>query len=108
MIYMYIFLAIAMFIVIRFCRKKSRIILIILIAVATIYCIMLSVEIHKISEFKEPVFAVEKYKDNDVIEQTTIYKGIGYRIKIVRSLKEDTTLEIAMYIGNKCIAAAIQ
>ena len=49
-------LLIAMVLVVKFCKKTLKIVLSIIIILATIYSVMISIDINRVESFREPIF----------------------------------------------------
>ena len=81
MIGIFIILLLAMFLVIKFCKKTLKIVLSIIIVIVTLYCIILSIDISRVDSFREPVFAI-KLKETDLTYKTIVYQGLGYKVNI--------------------------
>ena len=107
MIGIFLLLLIAMFLVVKFCKKTLKIILCIMIILATLYSIVISIDINRVESFRGPIFNISCYEETGLIE----YKGIGYRT-IVRygytANNEKKINSIEMYMFDKCIAGAIE
>ena len=107
MIGVFVLLLIAMFLVVKFCKKTLKIILSIMIILATLYSVVISIDINRVESFREPIFNIGWYEETGLIE----YKGIGYRT-IVRygytANNEKKISSIEMYMFDKCIAGAIE
>ena len=107
MIGIFLLLLIAMFLVVKFCKKTLKIILSIMIILATLYSVVISIDINRVESFREPIFNIGWYEETGLIE----YKGIGYRT-IVRygytANNEKKINSIEMYMFDKCIAGAIE
>lgn len=48
-------LLIAMVLVVKFCKKTLKIVLSIIIILATIYSVMISIDINRVESFREPI-----------------------------------------------------
>ena len=107
MIGIFILLLIAMLLVVKFCKRTLKIVLSIIIILATIYSVILSIDMNRVNSFREPIFNIGWYEETGLIE----YKGIGYRT-VVRygytTNEEKKISSIEMYMFNKCIAGAIE
>ena len=107
MIGIFVLLFIAMFLVVKFCKKTLKIILSIMIILATLYCVIISIDMNRVGSFREPIFNIGWYEETGLIE----YKGIGYRTIVkygytVNNEKKISSIE--MYMFDKCIAGAIE
>lgn len=107
MLWIFILLIIAMLLVVKFCKKTLKIVLSIIIVLITLYCIIISIDMNRVNSFREPIFAISKQEDNLSIK-TIIYRGLGYKIKIVKNVTTDKTIKIEMYMFGKVIAGAIE
>lgn len=107
MIGIFILLLIAMLLVVKFCKKTLKIVLSIIIILATIYSVMLSIDMNRVNSFREPIFNVGWYEETGMIE----YKGLGYRTVVRYGYTTNNVKkiqQIEMYIFDKCIAGAIE
>ena len=107
MIGIFALLLVAMFFVIKFCKKTLKIVLSIIIILATLYCVMISIDMYRVESFREPIFNIGWYEETGLIE----YKGIGYRTIVkygYTANNEKKINSIEMYMFDKCIAGAIE
>jgi len=107
MIGIFILLFIAMLLVVKFCKKTLKTVLAIIIILATLYSVILSIDINRVGSFREPIFNIGWYEETGLIE----YKGIGYRTVVkygYTSNDEKKITSIEMYMFGKCIAGAIE
>ena len=107
MIGIFLLLLIAMFLVVKFCKKTLKIILSIMIILATLYSVIISIDINRVESFREPIFNIAWYEETGLIE----YKGIGYRTIVkygYTANNEKKISSIEMYMFDKCIAGAIE
>lgn len=107
MIVIFILLIIAMFLVIKFCKKTLKIVLSIVIILATLYSVTISIDISRVESFREPIFNIGYYEETGLIE----YKGIGYRTIVKYGYTDNDEKKInsiEMYMFDKCIAGAIE
>ena len=95
-----------MCLVVKFCKKTVKTVLSILIVLATLYCVIVSIDMNRVESFREPIFAINKTED-DLTLKTISYQGLGYNVKEVKDLTSGKTIKIEMYMFNKCIASAI-
>lgn len=104
MIGIFALLFIAMGLVVKYCKKKLKIILAGVIILAICYSLMLSIDMNRVNSFREPVFAWDiKCKCANMEKQ---YQGLGYKIEI--KYFEDGEMEkVTMAMFGKVIAAAI-
>lgn len=100
-------LAIAMILVVKFCKKTLKIVLSIIIILATIYSVMISIDINRVESFREPIFAMVKQED-DFSKKTIMYQGLGYEVKLVKDVTNNKIIQVEMYMFDKCIAGAIE
>lgn len=100
-------LLIAMVLVVKFCNKTLKIVLSIIIILATIYSVMISIDINRVGSFREPIFAVVK-QENDLTTKTIMYQGLGYEVELVKDVTNNKIIQVEMYMFNKCIAGAIE
>lgn len=107
MIGIFVLLAVAMFIVIKFCKKTLKTILSITIILATLYTVMISVDINRVETFREPIFATSSELRDYEDYSREVYKGLGYRIEIDR-VENQKIVSSTMYLFNKVIAGAIE
>ena len=78
-------LVIAMILVVKFCKKTLKIVLSIIIILATIYSVIIFIDINRVESFREPIFAIVK-QENDLTMKTIMYQGLGYEIKLVKDV----------------------
>ena len=100
-------LAVAMVLVVKFCKKNLKILLSIIIILATLYSVVISIDINRVESFREPIFNIGWYEETGVIE----YKGLGYKTIVKYGYTENNEKKInsiEMYMFNKCIAGAIE
>ena len=107
MLGIFILLIIAMLLVVKFCKKTLKIVLSIIIILITLYCIVISVDMNRVNSFREPIFAIVK-QENDLSMKTIIYQGLGYEVRMIKDVTTDKTIQIEMYMFNKCIAGSIE
>ncbi len=100
-------LVIAMILVVKFCKKTLKIVLSIIIILATIYSVIIFIDINRVESFREPIFAIVK-QENDLTTKTIMYQGLGYEIKLVKDVTNNKIIQMEMYMFNKCIAGAIE
>ena len=97
----------AMVLVIKFCKKTLKLVLSILIILATLYCVIISIDINRVESFREPIFNIGWYEQSGLIE----YKGIGYRTIVKYGYTADNEKKISnieMYMFDKCIVGVIE
>ncbi len=107
MIGIFILLIIAMLLVAKFCKKTLKIILSILIILATLYCVMLSIDINRVESFKEPIFNISWYEETGLIE----YNGLGYKTIVKYGYNDNNEKKITsieMYMFDKFIAGSVE
>ena len=107
MIGIFSLLLIAMFLVIKYCKKRLKLVLYALIVLLTIYSVILSIDINRVESFREPIFNIGWYEETGEVE----YRGLGYKTIVkygYTSENEQKIHSIEMYIFNKCIAGAIE
>ncbi len=107
MIGIFILLLIAMLLVVKFCKKTLKTVLAIIIILATLYTVILSIDINRVESFRTPIFNIGWYEETGLIE----YKGIGYRtvVKYGYTANDEKKISsIEMYMFGKCIAGAIE
>ena len=100
-------LVIAMILVVKFCKKTLKIVLSIIIILATIYSVIIFIDINRVESFREPIFAIVK-QENDLTMKTIMYQGLGYEIKLVKDVTNNKIIQMEMYMFNKGIAGAIE
>ena len=96
-----------MILVVKFCKKTLKIVLSIIIILATIYSVIIFIDINRVESFREPIFAIVK-QENDLTMKTIMYQGLGYEIKLVKDVTNNKIIQMEMYMFNKCIAGAIE
>ena len=107
MIGIFVLLLIAMLLVVRFCKKTLKIVLLIIIILATLYSVIISIDINRVESFREPIFNIGWYEETGLIE----YKGLGYKtiVKYGYDINNEKKISsIEMYMFGKCIAGAIE
>ena len=100
-------LAVAMILVVKFCKKTLKIVLSIIIILATIYSVMFSIDLNRVESFREPIFNIGWYEESGLTE----YTGMGYKTIVKYGYTENNEkkiLSIEMYMFDKCIAGAIE
>lgn len=100
-------LAISMLLVVKFCKKTLKIVLSIIIILATLYTVMISIDMNRVESFREPIFNIGWYEETGFIE----YKGLGYRTVVKYGYTDNNEKKInsiEMYMFDKCIAGAIE
>ena len=107
MLGIFILLIIAMLLVVKFCKKTLKIVLSIIIILVTLYCIIISIDMNRVSSFREPIFAIVKQEDDSSMK-TIIYQGLGYEVRMIKDVTTDKTIQVEMYMFNKCIVGAIE
>lgn len=107
MLGVFILLIIVMLLVVKFCKKTLKIVLSIIIILVTLYCIIISIDINRVSSFREPIFAIVKQEDDSSMK-TIIYQGLGYEVRMIKDVTTDKTIQVEMYMFNKCIAGSIE
>ena len=107
MLGIFILLILAMLLVVKFCKKTLKIVLSVIIILVTLYCIVISVDMNMVSSLREPIFAIVKQEDDSSMK-TIIYQGLGYEVKMIKDVTNDKTIQIEMYMFNKCIAGSIE
>lgn len=40
--------------------------------------------------------------------KTIIYQGLGYEVRMIKDVTTDKTIQVEMYMFNKCIVGAIE
>lgn len=107
MIGIFILLIIAMIIIVKFCKKTLKKVLSIIIVLATLYCIILSIDMNRTTTMRKPIFAISsELKDYKDYSQE-IYKGLGYKIEM-NYVEDHRIIQSTMYFFNKVIAGAIE
>lgn len=100
-------LAVLMCLVIKFCKKTTKVILSILIILATLYCVVVSVDMNRVHTLRKPLFAVSSELRDYEDYSKEIYKGLGYRVEI-DTVANQKIVSSTMYFFNKVIAGAIE
>lgn len=107
MIGFFVLLLIAMLLVVKFCTKTIKVVLSVIIVLATLYFAVLSIDINRVESFREPIFNIGHYEETGLIE----YKGLGYRTIVKYTFTVDGQRKInsiEMYMFDKCIAGDIE
>ena len=100
-------LAVAMLLVVKFCKKTLKIVLTVIIILATLYSVMISIDINRVESFREPIFTISSELKDYEYYSKEVYKGLGYRIEIDR-VENQKIISSTMYLFNKVIAGAIE
>lgn len=107
MIGIFVLLIIAMLLVVKFCKKTLKRILVILLVLITLYCVVLSIDMNRTYTMEKPIFAISsELKDYKDYSQE-VYKGLGYRVEM-NLVKNHKIISSTMYLFNKVIAGAIE
>lgn len=104
MIGIFILLTISMLLVIKYCKKRLKLFLSIIIIIIAIYCAILSIDINRTNSMQKPIFA--KLVDTGYLKEE--FKGLGYKIEIQKDKKEEKIISSTMYFFDKVIAGAIE
>jgi len=107
MIGIFAFLLLAMVLVVKFCKKPLKIVLSVIIILATIYSVIISIDINRVESFREPIFNIGWYEETGVIQ----YTGIGYRTVVKYGYTQNNEKKITsieMYMFGKCIAGVVE
>ena len=107
MLRIFILLIIAVLLVVKFCNKTLKIVLSIIIILVTLYCIVISIDMNRVNSFRQPIFAIVKQEDDSSMK-TIIYQGLGYEVRMIKDVTTDKTIQVEMYMFNKCIAGSIE
>lgn len=107
MLAIFILLLIAMLFVVKFCKKKLKIVLSISIILIALYCIVIFVDMNRVNSFREPIFAISSELRDYKEYSTEVYKGLGYRVEI-NKVQNQKVISIIMSFFNKVIAASIE
>lgn len=107
MIGIFALLAVAMILVVKFCKKTLKIVLSIIIVLATLYTVMISIDINRVESFREPIFAISSELRDYENYSKEVYMGLGYRIEIDR-VENQKIISSSMYFLNKVVAGAIE
>lgn len=101
-----ILLLAAIFFVLKFCKFKMF--LSILICLAALYCVIFTVDKTRVESFREPIFHISYGKEGGLTE----YRCLGYRTVVrygyIGGNNEMQITSIEMYMFDKCIAAAVE
>ena len=99
----FILLGISMFLVGKYCKKKSlKISLAIVISLLTLYCILISFDMNRVYSSREPIFA----RKNEDMGNISRYDGLGYKIDIEKDY-QGNIIKTEMTMFGKVIAATI-
>lgn len=109
MIGVFVLLLIAMLLVVKFCKKTLKIVLSIIIILATLHTVVISIDINRVESFREPIFAI-LICETDFSMKTKTYQGLGYKVELIEDVtkKENRICQVEMYMFGKCIAGAIE
>ena len=112
MIGIFILLILSMLLVIKFCKKALKIILLSILILITLYCVGISIDINKVYSLEAPVlcYYVEDNSDGSFEglfkTRTETYYGFGY--KIVNEINENNAvISSTMYMFGRVVAGAI-
>ncbi|MDD2435821.1 MAG: hypothetical protein PHO63_06200 [Bacilli bacterium] len=98
----FVLLGVLMFLVGRYCKKKPlKIWLATTIILATLYCILISIDINRTNSLREPIFA----KENGYMGSMVKYSGLFYTIGLEKN--NDTIIQSQMTMFGNTVAAAI-
>lgn len=98
------FLLLAMVLVVKYSKKTLKVILASIIAIITLYCIIFSIDINMVANFRKPIFIWETNSKNDITTNEVTYQGLGYIVKRNIKYLEDGKMEsesITMYMFDK-------
>lgn len=76
MVGIYVLLLLAMWLVVKFCKKTLKVILGIIIVLITCYCVILNIDMNMVKNCREPIFA----KENGHMGSMIRYDGLGYKV----------------------------
>jgi hypothetical protein len=99
----FIILFISMYLVVKYCKSKAKVILLLILSIITIYFVAFTIDAHRVINFKSPIFAWD-IKSNRANEKQ--YKGLGYKINIYYFENGDTE-KTEMSVFGKVIARSI-
>ena len=106
MLVIFVVLLIAIFLVFRYCKKKTKIILSSILILTTVYFTILSIDANRVSRLEKPLFTIssemQEYKDYT----KQIYKGLGYKVEIEMADNQQI-IKSTMYMFGKVIAGTI-
>ena len=105
------FLLLSMVLVVKYSKKTLKVILASIIAIITLYCIIFSIDINMVANFRKPIFIWETNSKNDITLIHILcafcgYQGLGYIVKRNIKYLEDGKMEsesITMYMFDKKI-----
>lgn len=104
MIGIFALLFMAMFFVIKYCKKIHKIVLLSIIILTIVYFTMLSIDMSRVNSLHRPIFAWEPTADVGTNEVS--YQGIGYKV-IVEYFEDGKIEAVTMYMLDKVIAGSI-
>lgn len=107
MIEIFVLLLLAMLLVVKLCTKTIKVVLSVIIVLAALYFVVLSIDINRVENFREPIFNIGHYEETGLIE----YQGLGYKTIVKYTFTVDDQRKInsiEMYMFDKCIAGAIE
>ena len=102
-----VLLLVAMILVQSFCKKTLRIILSIVICLATLYGAIFTIDKNRVESFREPIFNIGCYEESGLIE----YSGLGYKTVVKYGYTTDNEKQVTsieMYMFDQLIAKGIQ
>ena len=102
MIVIFIFLIIAMVLVVKYCKKAVRVVLSTLIILSILYLIIISIDINRVKTFREPIFTIASEKKDNELYSETICKGLGYTVKIDYIQNEEIGKITMYFMKNNC------
>jgi hypothetical protein len=98
-------LFIAMFFVIKYCKKTMKIVLSSIIILVILYFSMLFIDINRVNSFHKPIFVWNP--TTNVGTNEISYQGIGYKVDI-KYYDNGIVETIEMYMFGKVIAGGVQ
>lgn len=87
MVGIYGLLLLATMLIIKFCKKTLKIILGVIIALITCYCIILNIDMNMVKNCREPIFA----KENGHMGSMIRYDGLGYKVGLEKDKYSNIT-----------------
>ena len=112
MIGIFVLLILLVFVIIKFCKKTLRIILLSVIVLVSLYSSVIAIEMNRVYSLEAPIFCyyVEDGLDGTFegtyTERTEIFYGVGYRIENEIG-NDNQVLSSTMYMFNKVLAGAV-
>lgn len=94
----------SIFLIVKYCKKILKLVLLPIIGLLILYFVVLSIDMSRVNSLHRPIFVWEPTADVGTNEVS--FQGIGYKV-IVEYFEDGRIEATTMYMFNKVIAAAI-